>query len=222
MNEIEGLISGYREFRRERYPHQRALFSRLAHGQNPRVMVIACADSRADPSVIFSAAPGELFVVRNVANIVPPYEEQGQFHGTAAALEFAITGLGVHDILVMGHAKCGGIAACLNPGSDGTRGRFIGPWVALLDHLRRSIKAQSVNLNADQLQLAMEQAAVGQSLVNIATYPFAVNAIESGQLRLHGAWFSIATGELHWREALTGRFSPVSADAPAAEAKPAG
>lgn len=209
MKGIESLWSGYRDFRAERYSQQRALFSRLARGQDPAIMVIACADSRADPAMIFSAAPGELFIVRNVANLVPPYEEEGQFHGTAAALEFAVEGLGVSEIVVMGHASCGGIDACLGVAAGKPTGRFIGPWVSLLDDLRTQVLAKHPNGSPDEIRLAMEQAAIGKSLSNIETYPFAKHAIQSGLLTLHGAWFSIATGELNWRDAQNGQFAPV-------------
>ena len=131
-----GLAAGYRRFRRERYAAEAERYRALASGQRPRTMVIACADSRADPATIFSAAPGELFVVRNVAALVPPFEEGGGYHGTSAAIEFAVTELAVPDIVVMGHGLCGGIAAAL---AERPRGRFIGPWVELLAGLREEL-----------------------------------------------------------------------------------
>lgn len=177
-------------------------------------MVIACADSRADPSMIFSAAPGELFVVRNVANLVPPYEEEGTFHGTAAALEFAVDVLKVSDIVVMGHASCGGIDACLGVLAGRPTGRFIAPWVGLLDQLRDQLLKEQQFDSPEKLQLAMEQAAVGQSLAHIETYPFAKLALAEGRLQLHGAWFSIASGQLHWRDEQHKHFMPVPLTTP--------
>ena len=210
MSAIDKLLAGYRSFREERYAQQEALFNQLARGQEPKIMVIACADSRADPSMIFSAAPGELFVVRNVANLVPPYECEGQFHGTSAALEYAINNLKVSDIVVMGHASCGGIGACLSAGNGQPTGQFIGPWVSRLSDLRDKLKSQTDRPHGELLQLRMEQAAIGHSLETISSYPFAKAALDKGRLQLHGAWFSIASGELHWRNSHTGDFSPVA------------
>src|SRR5215510_6090035 len=128
-----GLAAGYQRFRRERYRAEAERYRALAKGQRPRTMIIACADSRADPATIFAAAPGELFVVRNVAALVPPFEEGGGYHGTSAAIEFAVSELAVPEIVVMGHGLCGGIAAALSVRSTG---RFIGPWVELLAGIR--------------------------------------------------------------------------------------
>lgn len=209
MQGVDRLWAGYRAFRKESYGQQRALFSRLARGQSPDVMIFACADSRADPALIFSASPGELFVYRNVANLVPAYSQSAQALGAAAAMEFAIENLKVRDIVVMGHASCGGINASLSTASGQTMGPFIGPWVSMLNKLRDQVLEDNRGSTEEQLQSAMEHAGVTNSLSNIATYPFAKAALDDGRLRLHGAWFSIASGELHWLDKAKGKFAPV-------------
>src|SRR5262245_48551163 len=201
-----GLAAGYRRFRRERYAAEAERYRALASGQRPRTMVIACADSRADPATIFSAAPGELFVVRNVAALVPPFEEGGGYHGTSAAIEFAVSELAVPDIVVMGHGLCGGIAAAL---AERPVGRFIGRWVELLAGIRDGLSQAAPALDGTGRQKLFEQMAVHYSLQNLTSFPFVKAAIEAGQLSLHGAWFAIAEGQLEWLEANSGRFEPV-------------
>lgn len=201
-----GLAAGYRRFRRERYRAEAERYRALAKGQRPRTMIIACADSRADPATIFSAAPGELFVVRNVAALVPPFEEGGGYHGTSAAIEFAVSELAVPDIVVMGHGQCGGIAAAL---AERPVGRFIGPWVELLAGIRDGLSQAAPALDGTGRQKLFEQMAVHYSLQNLTSFPFVKAAIEAGQLSLHGAWFAIAEGQLEWLEASSGRFEPV-------------
>lgn len=197
-----GLAAGYRRFRSERYAVEAERYRALAKGQRPRTMIIACADSRADPATIFAAAPGELFVVRNVAALVPPFEEGGGYHGTSAAIEFAVSELSVPEIVVMGHGLCGGIAAAL---SERPTGRFIGPWVELL----AGIRAQLSDADPGARQKRLEQMAVEYSLQNLTSFPFVEAAIVAGRLHLHGAWFAIAEGELEWLDGTSGRFERV-------------
>lgn len=208
------LLEGYRRFRRGRFADESARFRELAEGQSPRTMIIGCADSRVDPATIFSAAPGELFVVRNVAAIVPPCETHnpatGSFHGTSAAIEFAVTVLGVSEIVVMGHGLCGGVAAALAAETT-PQGRFIGPWVELLAPARARLQAGDDGLSAPERQRILERLAVQQSLEHLTSFPFVAEAVEAGRLDLHGAWFSIAEGELHWLDKKTGDFLPVDA-----------
>jgi carbonic anhydrase len=206
----QDLIAGYRRFRARRYREARDLFQRLVEGQEPATMIIACADSRADPAMIFDAAPGELFVVRNVAALVPPYEETIGLHGVSAALEFAVTQLRVKQVVVMGHGGCGGIAASLAAADHRPLGRFIAPWVEIAAEARDEVLADATILSRDW-QEAVEHRAVGQSLKNLMTFPFVRGAYERGDLNLDGAWFSIGRGELHWREPESGNFQVVSA-----------
>jgi carbonic anhydrase len=201
-----GLAAGYRRFRAERYAAEAERYRALAKGQRPRTMIIACADSRADPATIFSAAPGELFVVRNVAALVPPFEEGGGYHGTSAAIEFAVSELAVPEIVVMGHGLCGGIAAAL---SERSTGRFIGPWVELLADIRARLLDATQTPDPAARHKRFEQLAVQYSLQNLRCFPFVEAAIAAGRLHLHGAWFAIAEGELEWLDSASGRFEPV-------------
>ena len=197
-DDAQDLFAGYRRFRAHRYREARDLFYRLRDGQEPATMIIACADSRADPAMIFDAAPGELFTVRNVAALVPPYDASGGLHGVSAALEFAVTRLRVKQIVVMGHGGCGGIAASLAAEARDA--------VLRDEHIPRA-----------DWQEAVEHGAVGQSLTNLMTFPFVHEAIENGGLSMSGAWFSIGKGELHWRDPDTGQFSVVAAEDPSAD-----
>jgi carbonic anhydrase len=209
--DAQDLIAGYRRFRANRFREARDLFRRLRDGQEPATMIIACADSRADPAMIFDAAPGELFTVRNVAALIPPYDESGGLHGVSAALEFAVTRLKVKQIVVMGHGGCGGIAASLAAAADRPVGRFIAPWVEIAAEARDAVLRDESIPRADW-QEAVEHGAVGQSLANLLSFPFVRSAYERGELNMDGAWFSIGRGELHWRNPETGAFSIVSAE----------
>ena len=205
------LHQGYRAFRAGRYATEADRFRALADGQSPKVMIIGCADSRVDPATIFSAAPGELFVVRNVAALVPPYEEEGIYHGTSAALEFAVTRLGVESIVVLGHGMCGGVTAALAASEDRTIGRFIGPWVSQLSGVRDTLLEQATDVPPEEHQHALEHLSIKYSLDNLSGFPFVQDAVNHNTLSLHGAWFSIAEGELHWLDPNTGTFQAVEA-----------
>jgi carbonic anhydrase len=210
-DDAQDLIAGYRRFRARRYREARDLFRSLRDGQRPATMIIACADSRADPSMIFDSAPGELFVVRNVAALVPPFEESAGFHGVSAAVEFAVTQLRVKQIVVMGHGGCGGIAASLAAAADRPVGRFIAPWVEIAAEARDTVLADNT-IRREDWQEAVEHGAVGQSLKNLYTFPFVRSAVERSELNMDGAWFSIGKGELHWRNPETGGFSVVGVE----------
>jgi carbonic anhydrase len=204
------LAAGYRQFRNERFEAEEARYRALAAGQDPETMIIACADSRVDPATIFAGAPGELFVVRNVAALVPPYQPDAGYHGTSAALEFAVTGLGVRNIVVMGHGLCGGVAAALDAADNGPAGQFIGPWVDLLSPVRDELLADPDVTDAEQRQRALEWMGVLFSIGNLRSFPFVRAAVDAGRLKLHGAWFSIAEAELYWHGAETGAFEAVA------------
>ncbi|MEQ1783422.1 MAG: carbonic anhydrase [Hyphomonadaceae bacterium] len=212
-DDAQDLIAGYRRFRAHRYREARDLFRRLRDGQDPATMILACADSRADPAMIFDAAPGELFTVRNVAALAPPYDESGGLHGVSAALEFAVTRLKVKQILVMGHGGCGGVTASLAAAADRPVGKFIAPWVELMADARDAVLGNEAIPRADW-QEAVEHGAVGQSIKNLMTFPFVRAAYERGDLAMNGAWFSIGKGELHWRDEASGTFSVVAAEDP--------
>jgi carbonic anhydrase len=203
----ERLLDGYHAFLAGRYTHEAKRYRDLAdEGQKPRTMVIACCDSRAAPETIFDCGPGELFVVRNVANLVPPYKPDGEYHGTSAALEFAVQSLKVDNIVVLGHGRCGGIAASLDQNAIPlSPGDFIGSWMNLVKPAAEVISANTL-LTASERQRAMERVSIRFSLQNLRTFP-CISILEGkGRLTLHGAWFDISTGELSIMNAETGDF----------------
>jgi len=190
---MDTLIDGYRRFRSNGWSRHRDLFDTLSQGQSPRTMVIACSDSRVDPQLIFDAAPGELFSVRNVANLVPPYAPDAAYHGTSAALEFAVRALRVSDIVVMGHAQCGGVRALLEGAPlDGLD--FIAPWMEIAAPARA--KALAADVEPVQRQECCEFETVKLSLKNLMTFPWVAERVQAGDLRLHGCYFAVATGKL--------------------------
>ena len=202
---MEHLIEGYRVYREKRWPELRALHRRLAErGQSPRTLVIACSDSRVDPATIFNADPGELFVIRNVANLAPPCEDGHMgFHGVSAAIEFAITKLRVETILVMGHAQCGGVAAALS-NHPRDPGSFLDHWVSLLD----TAKARTEGCSGDPAE-ALEHESIRVTLENLQTFPFIRRAIEEHGLKLAGARYGVADGSLEVLNFETGAFELV-------------
>lgn len=191
------LLDGYRSFMSGRYAAESDRYRSLARkGQSPETMVIACCDSRAAPETVFDAGPGELFVVRNVANLVPPYAPDDQFHGTSAALEFAVQSLKVKNIVVMGHGRCGGIGAALNPAAEPlSPGDFIGKWMGLVAPAAEALSDNGM-LTASERQTALERISVRFQVANLRTFPCVKILEDKGKLSLHGAWFDIATGEL--------------------------
>lgn len=207
------LLSGYDRYLNKGFVRYKETHEHLAiYGQKPEVMVISCCDSRVTPESIFGAGPGELFVVRNVANLVPPFEAPEGRHGTSAAIEYGITGLHVKHIVVMGHAKCGGIHAFReNANTTTLDGGFIGPWIKLLEPAAISMACMPVD-RIDDPQLAMEYAGVRQSLKNLMTFNFVQDAVERGELQLHGAWFDIGSGELRVMDPETERFEEAAGD----------
>ena len=198
MRKFNELIEGYYRFRGNEWIEERERWSKLAGGQEPKVMVIACSDSRVDPAMIFGTVPGEVFVVRNVANLVPPFDPSGGLHGVSAALEFAVTVLKVDEILVLGHGQCGGVKASLSgalkeakPGEGG----FVAEWIKLLDDAREKVVAE--HGTGDEGQKALEQEGVKVSIENLKTFPFVQERLKDGSLTLHGAVFAIKDGKLN-------------------------
>jgi carbonic anhydrase len=207
--DFEALLAGYRRFRETSWRRERARWTELSEGQAPKVMVIACSDSRVDPSQIFDTAPGEMFVVRNVAAMVPPFEVGGGRHGVSAALEFAVTQLKVGEVVVMGHGACGGVHAALTrrfQAAEHGQGGFIADWMSILDEARNEVVARHGD-DAGAAR-ALELEAVKVSIDNLRTFPFVPGREKDGSLKLHGAWFSIADGQLHLLDEASGTFSP--------------
>ena len=208
MNFPSPLLDGYGRFRAGRLESERARYRRLAEaGQRPRTMIVGCCDSRAAPEIIFDAGPGQLFVVRNVANLVPPYAPDGDYHGTSAALEFAVQVLEVETILVLGHGRCGGIQAALSPEAPPlSPGDFIGRWMSLAERAARVLEKGGDG--GEDRQTALERLSVRLSIDNLRTFPFIADRERAGRLALHGAWFDIASGELWVLEPSTSEYRP--------------
>lgn len=209
---LDGLLDGYRRFRDTGWNSNRSRWAQLGQGQAPETMVIACSDSRVDPSQIFDVDPGTIFVVRNVAALVPPFETTAGHHGVSAALEFAVQVLKVKEIVVMGHGLCGGCKAALTQDLKGTepgQGGFIADWISMLDDAREPV-AQAHGTTGRDAERAMEQAAVKVSLENLMTFPCVRSKVSNGELTLRGAFFAISDGVLHLMDQDSGEFVPVS------------
>jgi carbonic anhydrase len=207
----EVLADRYRRFRFRYFAPNMDQFEELAAaGQRPEVMVVSCCDSRVDPETIFSAMPGELFVMRNVANLVPPYETTGKFHGVSAALEFATLNLRVKHIVVMGHSACGGVRASLEQESARqTDAQFISNWMSMLDEARERVLKVGERRPPAELRGALEQEGVKTSIANLRTFPFIQQLEARGRITLHGAYFDIANGTLSVLNQATGEYVPL-------------
>ena len=213
MQGFGNLLEGYRRFRSNRYEAERGRWKELAEGQAPRAIVIACSDSRADPATIFDTDPGEIFVVRNVANLVPPFEANGGRHGVSAALEFAVTQLKVPEIVVMGHERCGGIQAALTGcfhGAPAGEGGFVHRWMEQIDDAAAAI-AEKHGTGSDAARM-LEEVAIRQSLDNLRSFPFVRTRESAGELAILGCHFSIAEGQLYLLDEAEDVFRSVSTD----------
>lgn len=205
MPEFRKLLEGFRLFCERGYHAERERWDALAEGQEPPVMIIACCDSRVDPATIFSTQPGQAFVLRNVANLVPPFETGGGLHGASAAIEFAVTGLGVRHVVVMGHGACGGVKAALAGTPPGHKKAFVDRWMSILDKERARVLADD---SIEDKQTALELAAVRTSLANLRSFPFVAERQAAAKLSLHGCHFSISEGRLLVLDEAEDRFHP--------------
>ena len=209
MNFPQRLIEGYGAFTSGRLQSEQSRYRELAErGQTPEIMVIGCCDSRVSPEVIFDARPGELFVVRNVANLVPPYETDGKYHGVSAALEFGVGVLKVKHIVILGHAHCGGVRAFAEGAEPISPGDFVGRWMSLMAPAAEKVGPRGSMSRAEYLE-RMEKASVVNTLDNLMTFPRLAKLIERGAVTLHGAYFGVAKGELSVLDRTTGEFRPV-------------
>ncbi|MGE5026916.1 MAG: carbonic anhydrase [Betaproteobacteria bacterium] len=198
MNQIEKLVEGFRRFRGNIYEENRALFDRLTQqGQSPKTIVVGCCDSRVDPAIVTDCDPGDLFIIRNVANLVPPFETDGNYHGTSAALEFGVRSLEVENIIVLGHAQCGGIRALMaqTPGAKSQEG-FVPGWMSVASHARNRVLSRMHGTLPESQQRACEQEAILVSLDNLLTFPWILERVAQKKLSLHGWYFDLEHGEL--------------------------
>jgi len=189
---MDRLIEGYRRFRSEVWPAQRARYEALSNkGQSPETLVIACSDSRVDPQTVFGAAPGEMFVVRNVAGLVPTYQPDARYHGTSAAVEYAVRVLKVPRVVVLGHAQCGGVQAMVE-GAPAEAQDFVEPWMSMARSVLRDIHDH----HAPGVLSRCEVEVVRLSLSNLMTFPWIAEAVDAGRVALAGFRFEIRTGIL--------------------------
>ncbi len=207
MQEFHALLEGYKRFREDSYPKQRARYDALAkEGQAPPIMIISCCDSRVDPATIFDTSPGQVFALRNVANLVPPYDDGGGLHGASAAIEFGVTGLNVKHIVVLGHGQCGGIGAALKGGKLGLPGdTFVDEWMSIITEARDQV---IVDAPANP-QKTLELEAIKLSIENLRSFPFIAEREKRGEIKLHGAWYAIGEASLFTLDEATGAFEPV-------------
>ena len=212
MNHIEKLIEGFRRFRNNNYTQNHALFERLAkQGQSPKTIVVGCCDSRVDPAIVTDCDPGDLFIIRNVANLVPPYETSGTYHGTSAALEFGVRHLQVENIIVLGPCQCGGIRALMSqtPGVE-SRDGFISSWMKVASHARNRVLSRKHEESLEKQSRACEQEAILVSLDNLLTFPWILERVAQKKLALHGWYFDMEEGDLLRYDPDSNRFEPLS------------
>lgn len=210
MKDLERFITGFRSFRKDYFGPESTHFESLKQGQKPKTMIIGCSDSRVDPAILTNCAPGDIFTVRNVANLVPPYEERGGLHGVSAALEFAVCHLGVEHIIVLGHSQCGGIKA-LMAGTCGCKGGgFISNWMSIATPAREKVLAELPGKDAKLQQRAAEQAAILLSLENLHSFPWIDQRVTDGTLSLHGWYFDLNAGKLLEYRPISGLFQKLN------------
>lgn len=196
MEDIHRMIQGFRRFRKTYFSGETELFDRLQEGQEPRTLVVACSDSRVDPALLTRSKPGDMFVIRNVANLVPPYEPDSRFHGVSSALEYAVRVLKVEHIVVLGHSDCGGIRTMLSADSAALNGEFIGHWMEIARPAFDEVVARLGHKPLELQLQALEKAAIMLSIENLLSFPWIKNATEAGQLHIHGWYFDLRKGEL--------------------------
>lgn len=210
MIDITQLIQGFQRFREQHFEHHDTLYQQLVkQGQTPQVLVVACCDSRVDPALVFDCDPGDLFVIRNVANLVPPLEGHSGHHGTTAAIEYGVSTLGVKHIVVLGHAHCGGIDSLVKTGGVGTPGSYIDDWMSLVESARAEVIAELPHAPIEEQGRACEQRSILVSLENLKTFPWIRERVEDGSLMLHGWYFDIEHGQLLYYDATTRSFESV-------------
>lgn len=209
MTDISKFISGFKRFQTNYFGRDKELFGELKQGQNPSALVIACSDSRVDPAILTDCQPGDLFVVRNVANLVPPYEKGAGLHGVSTALEFSVRSLGVEHIIVLGHRQCGGIKALMEDRPE-AKGEFIGNWMNIASRAKERVLSDMPEATVDEQVCACETASILVSLENLLTFPWVKERVQQGSLMLHGWYFDIEQGSMVAYNPYTGKFEPLN------------
>lgn len=206
MQEMQKFIHGFRSFQEDYFSEDRELFDRLKQGQRPRVVLIGCSDSRVDPSMMVRSEPGELFIVRNVANLVPPCEHDHSYHGVSAALEYAVCHLEVEHIIILGHSCCGGIRSLMEGIPAEKNGEYISKWVSIAERAKQQVLATFAEAPPEQQAKACEHASILVSLENLLTFPWIRERVEADTLDLHGWYFDIESGNLYSYQPASGKF----------------
>lgn len=196
MSEVKNLVKGFHQFKNQYFKDDTDLFNQLNCGQDPKTLIIGCSDSRVDPALITQAKPGDIFVIRNVANLVPPYERGGGFHGVSSAIEFAVNNLNIDNIIVLGHEKCGGIRALMTGSHDHNNESFIGPWVKIASEAKKEVLQEYANAPLDQQVTACAKKAVLISIENLMSFPFIIERMKTNSIKLYGWFFDIQNGKL--------------------------
>lgn len=206
MQEIQKFIAGFRGFQAEYFREDRELFSSLKQGQRPKVLLIGCSDSRVDPSMMVRSEPGDLFIVRNVANLVPPCEHDSAYHGVSAALEYAVCHLEVEHIIVLGHSNCGGIRSLMEGIPGDKNDEYISKWVGIAERAKKQVLQSFADASPERQSKACEHASILVSLENLLTFPWVKERVNAGKLDLHGWYFNIESGSLYSYYPATGEF----------------
>ena len=206
MQEIQKFIHGFRSFQEDYFSEDRELFGKLKQGQRPKVLLIGCSDSRVDPSMMVRSEPGDLFIVRNVANLVPPCEHDQAYHGVSAALEYAVCHLGVEHIIVLGHSRCGGIRSLMEGIPTDKSNDYISKWVSIAERAKQQVLDSFQQASPDQQAKACEHASILVSLENLLTFPWVKERVDANTLDLHGWYFDIESGNLYSYQPTNGEF----------------
>jgi carbonic anhydrase len=206
MKDVQRFIAGFRAFQEDYFGSNKSLFETLRHGQQPKTMIIGCSDSRVDPARLINSAPGDVFIVRNVANLVPPFEKDGGQHGVSAALEFAICYLCIEQIIVLGHSNCGGIGALITGSSDSIGNGFLSRWMSIATSARERVLAELPDKDITLQQRACEQATILLSLENLRSFPFVAERLKAGTLSIYGWYFDLDKGDLLGYDTGSGTF----------------
>ena len=206
MADVSKFLSGIANFQQEHFGENPELAKTLMSGQKPQALLIGCCDSRVDPALLTDSAPGDLFILRNIANLVPPYTKSDDFHGVSSSIEYAVCHLEVSDIIVLGHSNCGGIGALMASTEGGKTGEFIGNWVSIAASARDKVQTEMTAESEDKKARACEKEAILVSLKNLMTFPWVKERVAKGQLSLHGWYYNMGTGQLRYYNQLTGEF----------------